>query len=246
MNIRNSSDAQSRLIPNHQRIISSKQWIIEDKNSKNQVMTKSDGKRTTATTKSDRKSSKELETAKLQMEYNSVKQENDKLKNVIGKLKQEIDIYTNLLNHTNGACPGTKSKGRSGKYQDNAMMKSLLINTPKRRKKSEVSTTAPAAMRAPTPAPAHASGTKHASQATPKAASAPEPTDIKSTATTPALGATFASASVPGSASVSAPGSASVSASPSTPTTSQTSDDMVSPDDLMLMNTLTDVLNHMK
>lgn len=214
MNIRSASEPQSRLIPNHQRIISSKQWIIEDKSSKSHSMPRTEEKRGTGAAAGakgartgasspvavdTKKKTKELETAKLQMEYNSVKQENDKLKNVIGKLRQEIDIYTNLVNHAgalaSASTGASRAKNKTLKPQENAMMKSLLINTSKRRKKSDTSVVVEDSKK-----PAR-------QQIRPK-----KPPSANRTSTPASL----------------------------------KPDEMVSPDDIMLMNTLTDVLNRME
>lgn len=66
---------------------------------------------------------------KLQMEYNSARQENDKLKNVIAKLKQEIETYTKILDERAHSSPP--------QLQNAPPMSSLLVNSSKRRKKSE-------------------------------------------------------------------------------------------------------------
>ncbi|AAS53579.1 AFR208Cp [Eremothecium gossypii ATCC 10895] len=67
----------------------------------------------------------------LQLEYNSVKQENDKLKNIITKLKQEIDVYSRLLQRQTGA-PRPPPPHPCGI----PLIESILVNSSKRRKRA--------------------------------------------------------------------------------------------------------------
>ncbi|AMD21782.1 HFL074Wp [Eremothecium sinecaudum] len=71
----------------------------------------------------------------LQQEYNSVKQENDRLHSIISKLKQEIDLYTRLLQHQTGVSRRTHVAQRSSSL---TVLESMLVNTSKRRKKTSV------------------------------------------------------------------------------------------------------------
>ncbi|AET40486.1 uncharacterized protein Ecym_6090 [Eremothecium cymbalariae DBVPG len=67
----------------------------------------------------------------LQMEYNSVKQENDKLKNIITKLKQEIDVYSRLLQRQAGV---QRPPGAAPQPSSMPLIESILVSTYKRRK----------------------------------------------------------------------------------------------------------------
>ncbi|CDH16060.1 uncharacterized protein ZBAI_07848 [Zygosaccharomyces bailii ISA1307] len=142
----------TRLVPHHQRIITSSQWVF-DKNREeptstptrsssvssmasnssvdhrtHHVQIKPKASPTSSVDREARRKTKELENMKLQMEYNSARQENDKLKNVIAKLKQEIETYTKILEEKTGCSP---------ELQNAPPMSSLLVNNTKRRKKSE-------------------------------------------------------------------------------------------------------------
>lgn len=151
------NDHDTRLVPQHQRIINSSQWVFDKNRDEStpsvpihnggsggsslahsgtfdqkaqhvQIRPKSSSP-TISVDKEARKKTKELENMKLQMEYNSARQENDKLKNVISKLKQEVDSYTRILDE--------RAKLPNKQLQNAPPMSSLLINTnAKRRKKT--------------------------------------------------------------------------------------------------------------
>lgn len=152
----------SRLVPQHQRIITSSQWVFEKNRDETAASTpahssssgggslagggsldhraqisqaKSKSLSTLPSDREARKKVKEVENMKLQMEYNSARQENDKLKNVISKLKQEIDAYTKMLDE--------RSRLPNGRKLENAPpMSSLLVNSSsKRRKKANAKDT---------------------------------------------------------------------------------------------------------
>ncbi|QLQ78102.1 hypothetical protein HG537_0A03490 [Torulaspora globosa] len=112
-------------VPTHQRITSSKQWVLEQR--REPVGRHGSGRAagTPAAPATDRETKrrlKELETARLQLEYDSVKQENDKLKKVIGRLRQEIQAYSGLV-----------ANEQPERLQP---LEELLVNKSKRRKKS--------------------------------------------------------------------------------------------------------------
>lgn len=126
------SDA-SHVVPTHQRITSSKQWVLDHRREPtarhtSQVTTPA----APPVDKETKKRLKELETAKLQMEYDSVKQENDKLKKVIVRLKQEIQTYNGLL----ASEPPVATSVATAQPLQNPPVSDLLINRGKRRKKS--------------------------------------------------------------------------------------------------------------
>lgn len=138
------TDAATHIVPTHQRITSSKQWVMDRKEPARQINIRpkshsvsSASATATATAHSataereSRRKLKELETARLQVEYDSVKQENDKLKKVILRLKQEIDVYAGLV--------GKEQQRQPAGAVPEAQVKDLLINTSKRRKKSGAS-----------------------------------------------------------------------------------------------------------
>lgn len=148
------TDAATHVVPTHQRITSSKQWVIDRKEPARQINIRPKSHSPTAASTStahsaaaereSRKKLKELETAKLQVEYDSVKQENDKLKKVILRLKQEIDVYAGLI--------GNEQQQRDSQRVPDPQVKDLLINTSKRRKRSGIDTVPqPRAAKAPDP-----------------------------------------------------------------------------------------------
>ncbi|GAV56321.1 hypothetical protein ZYGR_0BB00980 [Zygosaccharomyces rouxii] len=146
----------TRLVPQHQRIITSSQWVFDKSRDEpspsmpihnggsgtnslanggsldqrtQHVQIKPKSSPTISVDKEARKKAKELENMKLQMEYNSARQENDKLKNVISKLKQEVEAYTKILDE--------RAKLPNKQLQNAPPMSSLLINSnAKRRKKT--------------------------------------------------------------------------------------------------------------
>lgn len=132
----------AHVVPTHQRITSSKQWVIDRKEParqinirpKNHTTSSHSATQSAAAERESRKKQKELETAKLQIEYDSVKQENDKLKKVILRLKQEIDVYAGLID--NGQQQQQQQQRLTERVPD-PKVKDLLINTSKRRKRSE-------------------------------------------------------------------------------------------------------------
>ncbi|CAR29931.1 hypothetical protein ZYGR_0AD06220 [Zygosaccharomyces rouxii] len=146
----------TRLVPQHQRIITSSQWVFDKNRDEpssstpihsssscasslansgsldhrtHHVQIKPKSSPTSSVDKEARKKAKELENMKLQMEYNTARQENDKLKNVISKLKQEVDTYTKILDE--------RARLPNKQLQNAPPMSSLLINSnAKRRKKT--------------------------------------------------------------------------------------------------------------
>ncbi|QLL30536.1 hypothetical protein HG536_0A03540 [Torulaspora globosa] len=117
----------THVVPTHQRITSSKQWVLDHRREPTgrHAGGGSRAAGTPAAPAADRETKrrlKELETARLQLEYDSVKQENDKLKKVIVRLKQEIQVYSGLL--------------ASEQPQRQQPLDELLISKSKRRKKS--------------------------------------------------------------------------------------------------------------
>lgn len=150
-------------LPQQQRIITSKQWVFNNEKT-GPASTASSSTTVTSTVvtntmpldikpKRQPKKKKEAESEQLQLEYDVVKQENAKLKNVIGKLRQEIDVYTKLLlrssaggrMYTNAnananmnlSLASATPSGLSTPTDLNELpsMESLLVNTSKRRKK---------------------------------------------------------------------------------------------------------------
>lgn len=118
------SPSDTHVVATHQRITSSKQWVLEQRREPG----RGGGSRAAGTPaapaadRETRRRLKELETARLQLEYDSVKQENDKLKKVIARLRQEIQAYSGLL--------------ASEQPQQQPPLDELLVNKSKRRKKS--------------------------------------------------------------------------------------------------------------
>lgn len=82
-----------------QRIITSEQWVF-DRSAKDDVHADCRPRKASSSTKEERelrRRQRELENEQLQQEYNTVRQENAKLKNVIARLRQDIDVYMQLL-----------------------------------------------------------------------------------------------------------------------------------------------------
>lgn len=108
------------MVPTHQRITSSKLWVLDHRQ---ESAARSAGRTAPqggpANDREAKRRLKELETARLQMEYDSVKLENDKLKKVIARLRQEIQVYNGLL----------------GEQPEQPPLQDLLV-TSKRRKQS--------------------------------------------------------------------------------------------------------------
>lgn len=107
---------------NQQEVISQSQWIIDQHK-----------------IPEEKKKKSFLTDEQLQIEYKSVKQENDKLKSLILKIKQEIDVYSRML---------TRNSSYTSSSLKISNMDSLLIST-KRRKvhmnmmRSDLSSTTP-------------------------------------------------------------------------------------------------------
>ncbi|SCU77840.1 LAFA_0A03620g1_1 [Lachancea sp. 'fantastica'] len=133
-----------------QRIITSDQWVFDRRGARDDSKTPNGGRTKRATLSKQerdmRRKQREIETEQLQQEYGTIQSENSRLKTVIAKLKQDIEVYTQLVvesprGHNMGdpaAGNGTGVPGGGGSAVSRGElppMETLLVNTSKRRKR---------------------------------------------------------------------------------------------------------------
>ncbi|SCU94574.1 LADA_0G09428g1_1 [Lachancea dasiensis] len=137
-----------------QRIITSEQWVFDRKGSRDDSKNQGENRPKRASLskqeRESRRKQRELENEQLQREFQTVQSENSRLKSVVARLKQDIDSYTRLIvaasksqNGSGIACraglgSATLAEAPSGASNDDLPpMETLLVNTPKRRKRGQ-------------------------------------------------------------------------------------------------------------
>ncbi|SCU90126.1 LANO_0D07668g1_1 [Lachancea nothofagi CBS 11611] len=135
-----------------QRIITSEQWVFDRKGPKDDFKTHGGNRPKRATISKQeremRRKQRELETEQLQQEYQTVQSENSRLKTVVAKLKQDIDVYTRLVVESSRGEyetptaslvePGSVvlNENTTGMSKDELPpLETLLVNSSKRRKR---------------------------------------------------------------------------------------------------------------
>ncbi|CEP63588.1 uncharacterized protein LALA0_S08e06018g [Lachancea lanzarotensis] len=130
-----------------QRIITSDQWVFDRRGARDDTKTPNGGRSKRATLSKQerdmRRKQREIETEQLQQEYGTIQSENSRLKTVIAKLKQDIEVYTQLViessrGHNNrGNTASGLGPDAPGDISRSELppMETLLVNTSKRRKR---------------------------------------------------------------------------------------------------------------
>ncbi|SCU78520.1 LAME_0A04764g1_1 [Lachancea meyersii CBS 8951] len=132
-----------------QRIITSDQWVFDRRGTKDDSKTHTGNRAKRATLSKQeremRRKQREIETEQLQQEYSTVQSENSRLKTVIAKLKQDIEVYTQLViessrgQHRTGPSDGMGVDVGISNRDELPPMETLLVNVSKRRKRGRKS-----------------------------------------------------------------------------------------------------------